>query len=211
METASLDVVHYVCELVHIEGRFYTPCSRRDGDILKSGAYTRQRPSGWRCGGVIWGPTAGSIDDATRKTTARIQSESCFLICLHKVCPPVGSVARALKHPVQRRVHKPSVPQRRSRAAGGSIATTESATPAPIRSSRNRRFESFPSSSESANRRFRDRLPFMGQVIRWGLHRGCRIAPLSSWHSGGDKRMRGRETDGRWHLVPGCVRGSILQ
>jgi len=24
--------------------------------------------------------------------------------------------------------------------------------------------------------------PFMGLVIRWRLHRGCRIAPLSNWH-----------------------------
>src|SRR5215472_15831025 len=29
-----------------------------------------------------------SIYDATRKSTARIQSASCFLICLQKVCPP---------------------------------------------------------------------------------------------------------------------------
>ena len=25
--------MHYVCELVHIEGRFFTPCSPRDGDV----------------------------------------------------------------------------------------------------------------------------------------------------------------------------------
>jgi hypothetical protein len=27
---------------------------------------SRQRPSGWRCGGVIWGPTAGSRMSAAR-------------------------------------------------------------------------------------------------------------------------------------------------